>query len=109
VQALLAIARKDEQRVVDPERQPHRGEHVGGEHREHKRLPDELGAMRSPHECGYFAGKFARQPADQRAENNSEFAGIHESSGTWRRPRGKTLTAVALRLRHLLVPRARSL
>ena len=31
---LLAVAGDDEQRVVDPERQPHPGEHVHGEDRE---------------------------------------------------------------------------
>jgi hypothetical protein len=41
VQALLPIAREPEQRVIDPEREPHPGEHVGGEHRQRERLPDE--------------------------------------------------------------------
>ena len=41
MKALLAVAREDEQRVVDPEREPHPGEHVGGEDRERKGLPDE--------------------------------------------------------------------
>ena len=33
VEPLLAVAGEDEQRVVDPEREPHPSEHVGGEDR----------------------------------------------------------------------------
>jgi len=39
--ALFAVAREDEQRVVDPECEPHAGEHVGGEHRKREALADE--------------------------------------------------------------------
>jgi hypothetical protein len=54
------------------------------------RTGDLLGAMRSPGECARFAGGFGKEAATHRAENHPQFAGVPKSSGTWRRPRGKT-------------------
>jgi hypothetical protein len=41
--AFLAIARDDEQRVVDARRQAHHADHVDGEHRDVEGLPDQGG------------------------------------------------------------------
>src|SRR5262249_59416263 len=47
--ALLAVARDDEQRVVDPERETHSCEHVHEEHRELELLGEQRGESKRDH------------------------------------------------------------
>ena len=71
VPALLAVTRDDEQRVVDPEREPHRDEHVHDEHRELDRLRHERGQPERDDDRD-DRHQQRDEPGDDRAEDEQE-------------------------------------
>ena len=69
--ALLAIARDDEERVVDTEREAHAGEHVHDEHRELELLGDESGQAER-HDDREHRHQERHQPGDDPAEDEQQ-------------------------------------